>query len=203
MRRGKTRLLGALQTGMAIQEQQIGTVDGQTGRVGYVARLKLLPLPDVLAILGPDRFMAGQAPMTVSTGGIVVSRSARLNELRMDSTQATFAEVATTDANGVAYALSIQGRAVATADLVAWLDRNQGRRWVALWIDLTGQPYIAGDEERGLLLQYQRNLTERNTIQFTLTGRAVHPAWYLQSFLTADLFPDAAFDYSFNLSFDA
>ncbi len=187
---------------MRIQEQRIGQIDGIV-TVGFVARLKLLDIEDLLDIVDPDRLPVEGKPMTISQVGLDIKDDAILTELVMPSQQATFKEGSVSDLNGISYQLVIDATLPTRPDLLNWLRLNQGRRWLAIWIDLTGQPYVAGGPGNGLVLNYQRSLTDRNQLRLTLSGRSVHPTWYLESFNTATLFDQSDFSLDFNFDYDS
>lgn len=187
---------------MRIQEQRVGQIDG-IPTAGFVARLKLLAIDDVLDVVDPERLPVVGKPMTVSQVGLDVKDNAVLTELVMPSQQASFKETSENDLNGTNYRLSIDATLPTRPDLMAWLRKHEGRRWLAMWIDLTGQAYVGGSPGTGLILQYQRDLAERNQVKLSLSGRSLHPIWYLETFNPILLFDPADFSIDFDLSYDS
>ncbi|WP_155296289.1 hypothetical protein [Spirosoma rigui] len=187
---------------MTIQEQKVGTWAGFPA-VGFVARLKLVPADQVVNLLTPDQLPTPGKPFTVNKAGILVEVGTTVYELNLRPAQTTFKQDEIVDVNGTSYALSIEADVPTSPDLVKFLQLNRARRWLAIWIDLTGQAYVAGQANKGFTLTHQRSLTSINSTQLSLRARCLNPTWYLESFLSSELFPDAAFDHSFAISFDS
>ncbi|MGF7217488.1 hypothetical protein GGR92_003662 [Spirosoma lacussanchae] len=176
----------------------------QGANVGHVARLRLLPVEAVLAIVPPGAGPATATPFTVSRYGLAVANGAQTTELLFPPGGCSFTEGSAQDAAGIVYAPELTATLPKNQPaLLDWLQRNQGRRWVALFLDRNGQAYVAGEPGNGLRLQLNRAIAAGNSIAISLKGKATHPAWLLETFDAAVLFAHVDFDLSFDFSFNA
>ncbi|MGV3560761.1 hypothetical protein [Larkinella arboricola] len=188
---------------MIIQEQRLGGWQQQPN-AGYVARLKLLYIDDVVRLAGPDQLPVPGRPLTVSAMGLDVATQALVTELVFPPRTCTFSESSSLQGGQVQYALSIQTSIPAPGEaLLTWLDQQAERRFLALWVGHNGSYYVAGQPDNGLWLMTGRSLNERDSLSLTIQGLATHPVWYLESYDNPTLFPDVDFDLSFDLSFSA
>jgi hypothetical protein len=188
---------------MLVQEQKLNNYRQQPN-AGQVARLKLLPVENVLTILPPGQGPAVAAPFTVSKYGLAVAAGATLTELVFPVGGCTFQEGSGTDGNGKTWSTDLQLTVPKNqTSLLDWIDRNQGRRWLAIWLDRNGLAYLAGEPGNGLRMEVSRVITSGNSVAISLKSRFTHPTWFLETFDTATLFADVAFDLSFDFSFNA
>ena len=174
---------------MLVKEQVFGFRQGEPN-AGFVRKLWLLRASDVLMVGLP---------------GILVKDDAVVTRLSLPSRTATFDEPMTTDRNGVVYTPTLEVVIPGNpADLIDFLFCNQASRWIAFWEDNNGQGWISGEPENGLrITNTKQSQAELRAFRLTLTSKYLHPTYRLNCTNLADLFPDAAFDYSFDLSFDS
>ncbi|WP_020603128.1 hypothetical protein [Spirosoma spitsbergense] len=187
---------------MVLTEQSFGSYQ-QTPNAGQVARLKLLPVDAVLAISPPGEWPA-TTPGTVSRFGLAVAGGSVATELIFPVGGCSFQELQETGQAGTVYRPEL----VATvprnqAGLLDWIHLNRARRWLALWLDRNGQAYLAGEPGNGLRMEMSRTVNATNSMSLTLKGRFCHPAWFIETFDSAELFADVDFDLSFDFSFNA
>jgi hypothetical protein len=184
---------------MGITEQRIGEW-GQFANAGGIRRLKLLAETDVQAILDPVQFP------TLPSANLIVQLGAPVYEFCFAQGTCGLSVGHTETENGDAFELVIGFEVPKLrADVLAWIVRHLGRRWVALLQDFNGTNYLAGDVETPLELTTTQGTgnrpADRNVIRFQLRGRQAHPVWLLESFDNAELFPNADWGPEFDLSF--
>jgi|GEM_PF-4143748 len=188
---------------MTVTEQRFGGVQG-VANAGYVRSVWLLRCVDVLAVLDPSLLPVPNQPMTVSAGGLLVAVDALVTKLLPPTRTARWQQTDVLDRAGKTYSLSLTlSLPRPSAALTEYLYRHQAVRWVAFWLDGNGQGWVGGEPDNGLRLTMTQSQAEQNVLGLTLTGKSAHPAWRLETTDLATLFPDAAFDYSFDLSFDS
>ena len=188
---------------MTVQEQVFGVVSIQPN-AGYVRQLWLLRCADVVKLLDPFSFPASNRLMSVSKSGLLVTPGSLLTKLVPSARTATFEEPTTADRAGLLYQPSISlAIPKARAALQQFLYLNAVSRWVAFWVDYNGQGWVSGQPDNGLRLITSPVQGEQHALRLSLTGRQVQPTWRLESTSPAELFPDAAFDFSFDISFDS
>lgn len=188
---------------MLVQEQQFGYSDRRPN-AGFVRAVWLLRCVDVLAVLDPILLPVPGLPMTVSASGVLVGLDAVVTKLLPPPQTAQFEQTDVPDRAGRAFGLTLQlSLPRPTEALSDYLYRNQAVRWVAFWVDGNGTGWVGGEPANGLRLTTAHSQGDLNALGITLTGRSAHPLWRLESTDLATLFPNAAFDYSFDLSFDS
>ncbi|MVM35284.1 hypothetical protein GO755_35005 [Spirosoma sp. HMF4905] len=190
---------------MQVTESRIG-LTLQQPNAGQVARLKLLPIERVLAILSPDELPVVGSPKTISKNGLNVEAGSILTELVFPAGGCTMQETSQADPAGAGTSWELTLEAALPRNqpaLTDWLETNQARRWLAIWLDRNGQAYLAGEPGNGLRLELSRTIGALNYVQVTIKGRSWHPAWFLETFDSASLFADVDFDLSFDISFNA
>ncbi|GAB3990365.1 hypothetical protein GCM10028807_17370 [Spirosoma daeguense] len=191
---------------MLVTEQSF-TTDLRQPNAGNVARLKLLAIDSVLAVISPrpGPAVAGTlqaGPFTVSRYGLPVSGGYDLTEIIFPFGACSFVEVSTRDQAGTVWAPELQAAIPKNQPaLLDWLDRNQTRRWLAIWLDRNGLAYVAGEPGNGLRMDVSRAVSAGNSVGLTLKGRFTHATWFLETFDAGELFAHADFDQSFDLSF--
>lgn len=188
---------------MLLTEQTLSTYR-QRPNIGQVARLKLLPIADVLAITPPGEGPAVADPLTVSKYGLAVAAGATLTELVFPPGGCTFTEATSTDAAGTVWAPELTATIPQNQPLlVDWLAKNKTRRWLAIWLDRNGQAYLAGEPGNGLRMGISRAIAGGNSVAVSLKGRSWHPTYFLETFDSSVLFAYVDFDLSFDFSFNA
>lgn len=188
---------------MLVTEQRYGLVQG-TPNAGFVQSLWLLRTSSVVAVLDPTQLPVVNRPMTVHRSGLLVSVGATVTRLVPPARTSTFGETRVTDRSGTGYAQTLTiSLPKPTVELNSFLFKNQGARWVAFWQDGNGQGWIAGEPTNGLRLSTTQVQADANALTLMLTGLSTHPTWRLDSTDLAELFPEAGFDHSFELSFDS
>lgn len=171
---------------------------------GFVQQLWLLQATDVVTLLDPETFPVTGKPMTVSKQGVLVEAGAVVTRMVFPYRSATFEQTKSAEIAGSYYEPKLQITLPRpTAELDEFMFRYADCRWVAFWMDGNGQGWIAGEPMNGLVMIVTRSQAETNSLRIDLTGRGWHPVWRLESVDLTELFPDAAFDYSFDFSFDA
>lgn len=190
---------------MGITQQRIGEW-GQFANAGGIRRLKLLAETDVLAILDPIQFPNALPFPTLAGDHLIVPAGATVYEFCFANGTCGLSVGHSETENGDAFELVIGFEVPKLrADVLAWIVRHLGRRWVALLQDYNGTNYLAGDVETPLELTTTQATgnrpADRNVIRFQLRGRQSHPVWLLESFDNADLFPNADWGPEFDLSF--
>jgi hypothetical protein len=184
---------------MMVLDTPIGP--GLEGRspVGLVTHLLLIALEDVLTVLDPDGYPTDQ-PHQLHPNNLLVKPDTVLHRIRFTPGLCQFGEA---EADG-GYALSIEATLNGyDSRLLAWQHQHQGRRWLALIRQVDEQCWLVGNPELGLGLSFARASAAIQTSKLTLSGQDWHPTWSLPTIDLAALFPDAAFDYSLDLSFDS
>jgi len=188
---------------MQVIETRFG-LSAQVLNAQNIARLKLLPIESLLYLATPEEMPVSGAPHTVNKYGIVVTRGAPLTELRFPVGGCTMQETSQQLAEGGTYDLELTAIIPRNEPtLLNWLEQNKGREWLAIWLDQNGFAYVGGEQENGLAMNVSRSIREANSVALTLRSRYWHSVYFLESFDSADLFADAAFDHSFSISFDS
>ncbi len=188
---------------MTVQEQTFGVV-GIQPNAGFVRQLWLLRCSDVVNLLDPFSFPFSNRIMTVSKSGLLVTAGSLLTKLVPSTRTATFEEPTSLDRAGLIYQPAISlAIPKATAALQQFLYLNALSRWVVFWIDYNGQGWVSGQPDNGLRLVTTPVQGEQHALRLSLSGRLCQPSWRLESTNPELLFPDAAFDFSFDLSFDS
>ncbi|MVM36133.1 hypothetical protein GO755_39340 [Spirosoma sp. HMF4905] len=187
---------------MVLTEQSFGSYQQQPN-AGQVARLKLLPIEAVLALSPPGEWPA-PAPGIISRFGLAVAGGSVATELIFPIGGGSFQESSETSGAGTAWSLELMATIPKNqAGLLDWIHRNKARRWLALWLDRNGLAYLAGEWGNGLRMEASRAVGSINSQTLTFRGRATHPAWFLETFDSTQLFADVDFDLAFDLSFNA
>jgi hypothetical protein len=176
----------------------------QLSNAGGLRRLRLLPESAVVDVLDPVRFPNTLAYPTVPVGNLLLTDSTT-TEFVLPPVPAGFSVTHSTTVYGDEFAVSILFRIPRQrAELVGWLSRNLGRRWIVLAEDRNGLISILGDVDNGLVLTTALatgdQATGQNSIGFELTGRISHAPWLAEQWT---MFPEGAFDFSFDSSFDS
>ncbi|OJW76345.1 MAG: hypothetical protein BGO59_22765 [Spirosoma sp. 48-14] len=170
-----------------------------------------MPIDAVLALLPPGDGpgMDGPTtsdPYTVSRYGLAAAGGAAITELIFPPGGCTFTETSEPGQEGAGTAWSLELSATIPKNqpmLLHWIYLNQGKRWLALWLDRNGLAYVAGEPGNGLRMGTARAINAENSVSLKLTGRCWHPAWFLERYNTSELFADVDFDLSFDFSFNA
>ncbi|GAB3802986.1 hypothetical protein GCM10028819_32190 [Spirosoma humi] len=188
---------------MTISEQVFGLQPGQPN-AGFIRTLWLLRAVDVVDVLEPHQLPVAGQPHTVSKSGLLVRVGSKLSKLSLPAKTGTFDESSLREAAGTVYTQTLQlPLPRSSAALDHYLGQNAVHRWVAFWIDYNGQGWLAGRPDNGLRLTTTRLQAASNGIQLTLVGKSHLSIYRLEGTDPAVLFPDSAFDFGFNLSFDS
>ena len=188
-------------------EKRIGDYE-QSTNAGGIRRLKLLPESAVMAVLDPVQFPNVLPFPTMPICNIVLRSNAIVTEFALLPSMSGFSVAHQRTVYGDEYAVEVGWQVPKQrAEVLGWCIQNIGSRWVALLEDRNGLCYVVGDIENGLELTYAAHsgeqATSANKTAFKLAGRLNHQPWLLETIESSALFKDAAFDYSFDLSFDA
>lgn len=185
---------------MMVRDTPIGPgVEGRSP-VGLVTHVLLIGLEHVLAVFDPERYPVPGAPHQLDIGSLAVSRNANFFRLTFVPGLCQFGEADSESGYVISLEATMAGH---DGELMAWQHANQQRRWLALIRMVDGQCLLLGNPETGLRHTFNRSSATNQGSKLTFSGKDWHPAWALPSIELSELFPDAAFDYSFNLSFDS
>ncbi|UHG93327.1 hypothetical protein [Spirosoma oryzicola] len=150
-------------------------------------------------MLDPDQFPSGVTHQ-VGVANLLIKPGALVHRLQFGVGMCQFGEA---DSDG-GYVLSLEATLPTShPELMAWQYKYSQCRWVALIRQIDEQCWLLGNPETGLRYTFNRSIATGQSSKLTFSGRDWHPAWALPTIDLATLFPDAGFDYSFNLSFDS
>ncbi|KAB7728010.1 hypothetical protein F5984_19845 [Rudanella paleaurantiibacter] len=183
---------------MTVTQQQYRFRAGDANS-GFVRELWLLRERDVLELLMKP---TPGIPLTVPSSALVVNVGALLTHL-VPPTRSATAEVSATTGNraGVVYESRIELTLPKPGEpLLRYLYEQRHERWLVIFRDYNAQAWLAGVPGNGLRMGLT---TSTSTLRLSLAGRNDLPFLPLETADPAALFPDAAFDYSFDLSFDS
>ncbi|MCX6216561.1 hypothetical protein [Spirosoma sp.] len=172
-------------------------VYGNSGGVnsGFLARLWLIPIDEVLGVLDPELFSSGEA-FTVPASGLPTTEEAEVSRLNFPAGGGSFEEILTRGAEGPVYTMTIEAMLPKNeTDLLAFLHRNQARRWLAICEDRNGGVFVSGEPGRGLDLFLTRAIVETSSIRISLSGRSWHPAFRLEDADLETLLPYSRITY--------
>jgi hypothetical protein len=146
----------------------------------FLSRLILADIRDVERVDKPrglDPDIRHELPVNV----IKFRSGATLHYLRFPAKEGAFTEVQSESADGIGYTTSISIVVPNnTPELLAWLNKMAGRRWLTVW-ELRGNPGFgfAGEPGNGMRLLHSRAHTDVNQVVFNFEGRYAHPSFYL------------------------
>lgn len=186
---------------MYVTKSNIGAVE-QSPNVGYVTHLLLIDVDDVLGLMDPVRFPNPQN--IIPYGGIMVKPATPVTQLVFGDRSCTFQENSSENVDGIAYNVTIDTILPRGGiQLNTWLNIALQKRYVVLVRDANAQCYLIGEPGSGVRLTSAHALGTADATRLGITARAWHSCWRVAGIELALLFPDAEFDYSFDLSFTA
>lgn len=171
---------------MVVNLSTVGSSCGAPS-AGYVARLYLLCVDDVMYITEPDETLQVK---------IWPKPDAALYEMPLKPLTCTYSEVGNDDNAGGAYKISL-GTVYAGATnggIVRWAEAQRQKRYVAMFLTTTGETLLAGDIEHGMRVVVTRGAAQQNTVGVSISGMQPHRLYALQAIDPAVLFAEVGFD---------
>lgn len=186
---------------LMISEQVLGS-SAPLLNAGHVRRLRLLRKQDVLGVIDPVRHVGLGGSYEIPAAGLMAALDATVYLPQVQPRTIRFSETPTDSEQGLAYEQSLSMDVPnPSPELLAWLLTHNRTEWLLVWEDYNDTAWLSGTEENGLRMLWSRSVASQNALVITWTGRLPLPSFVVAGFEPAELFPDSAFDYSFNFDF--
>lgn len=192
---------------MIVNEQKLGGYSQANSP--FVLSLYLIDKSDVISVMDPFRHrLPGGHVSRIPFGGIVLKTGTMITQMKFPPLACSYSQNFNRSDGGVVSSFGINFSIPASReDVTDWYNESAEKQFVCLMEDANRQPYIIGNEERGLRTAMAQSISSVNEHAVSLSGALNVPAFLLPTLtggiVLADLFPDTDFSYDFSLDFNA